>query len=164
MKAIKSIYKYIIAAIGTLSFALLFYTNSFKLKESSAKLPRILMLLILLLTLGMLAEAYWKATHVSKKKKRIDEKMEEDEDPEESLAVINYKRAVAFGLMIASYIFLLKPIGYFIITPIFIVGTYIFLKATSIRNMLIIATGFTLFVYLIFVVFLKIPIPLGLMK
>lgn len=163
MKVIKSIYKYLLAAAGSLSFALIFYMNSFRLRESAAKLPRILMLLILLLTLGMIAEAYWKATHASRKKRRIDERSEEDEVKDETPLIINYKKAVVFGLIIAAYIFLLKPIGYFIITPVFIVGTYMFLKATSIRNMLIIAAGFTIFVYILFVVFLKIPIPMGLM-
>lgn len=158
------IYKHLIAGFLALSFTLLFYINSFKLKESAAKLPRILMALIVILSIGMIIEAYWKSKNPHKTKKRIDEKQEDMSDDDDENIPINYKTAVIFTSLIAIYIFMLKPIGYFIITPIYIMVVYTFLKATSYRNMILISIGFTAFVYMIFVVFLKIPIPMGLMK
>ena len=76
----KNIYKHIIAAVLASSFALVFYMNTFKLKQSAAKLPRILIILIVILSIGMVAEVYWKSTKNFKAKRRIDEKSEEDED------------------------------------------------------------------------------------
>lgn len=158
------IYKHLIAGIAAISFSLLFYINSFDMRESAVRLPRILMALIVMLSIGMIVEAYWKAKHPYKKRKRIDEKQEEDYIDDDENAPINYKRAIIFTILIAIYIVLLKPIGYFIITPIYVLVAYQFLKATSLRNMVLISIGFTAFVYIVFMMFLKIPIPLGLMK
>ena len=96
-------------------------------------------------------------------KRRIDERSEEDEDPNENKIPIDYKKTFLFGLMIAIYIFTMKPIGYFIMTPLFIIISYRFLKSTSWRNTILVSAGFTVFVYFVFVLFLKLPVPMGIL-
>lgn len=110
-------------------------------------------------------QAYVSETKIAKAN-RIQNKEpgEEKDDSEEKFEPINYRQAIIFTIMIAAYIFLLEPIGYFIITPIYIVSTYIFLNATKVRNIVFISIGFTAFVYFLFVVFLKLPIPMGLLQ
>lgn len=149
----KNFYKYITAAVLAILFAFIFFMNSFKLPPEAAKLPRILMAVIVLLSLGVIWEAY-----------RKSEKAEEPGGDAEASGEINHVRAFIFAAMVAVYIFVMKPIGYFIITPIYIIATYMFLKATKLRNMILIAAGFTIFVYFVFVVFLKLPIPMGILK
>jgi len=154
-----------IASILAIIFSLIFYFNTFKLPAVAAKLPRILIGLIILLALGIMIQAYVSETKIAKAN-RIQNKEpgEEKDDSEEKFEPINYRQAIIFTIMIAAYIFLLEPIGYFIITPIYIVSTYIFLNATKVRNIVFISIGFTAFVYFLFVVFLKLPIPMGLLQ
>jgi hypothetical protein len=101
----------------------------------------------------MLIEAY-----------RAEKKKVKDEGKSNEVSEINHTRAVVFALLIFGYIVTIKPLGYFIVTPFFVIISYLYLKATKIRNILLIALGFTAFVYLLFVVFLKLPIPLGPMS
>ncbi len=129
-------------AIG---LALLFYSRSTSLPLFAKRSPTILIVVVILLSILMIIEAYRK----------------KHENPQEKPSKINVKRAVIFTLFIAIYIFSIKPIGYFVMTPIYIISTYLYLKSTSLRNMVLISLGFTVFVYALFVMFLKLPIPLG---
>lgn len=159
----KNYIKLSIAAGLAIILALVFYFKTLKLPDTAAFLPRILIALIILLSIGMVLESYYKDKKKVQNKRRMDERAEEDEEETEE-GTINYKRATIFVLMIATYIFTMKSVGYFIMTPVFILSAYIFVKATSVKNMLMITAGFTVFVYLLFVVFLKLPIPMGLLK
>lgn len=159
----KNYIKLSIAAGLAIILALVFYFKTLKLPDTAAFLPRILIVLIILLSVGMVIESYYKDKKNVQNKRRIDERAEEDEVETEE-GTINYKRASIFVLMIATYIFTMKYIGYFIVTPVFILSVYIYVKATKVKNMIMITAGFTVFVYLLFVVFLKLPIPMGLLK
>ena len=122
--------------------------------------------LSLIVVLSMLAvlESWYKERHHSKEKVRIDQPQGQDLDKITDEGVINYKRAFVFTALIALYIFLLDKIGYFIVTPLFILIANYYLKSMSLKNSAIIAVLFSGFVYALFVVFLKIPIPMGLLK
>ncbi|WP_025640395.1 tripartite tricarboxylate transporter TctB family protein [Schnuerera ultunensis] len=154
--------KLFIAGILAIAFSLVFFFNSFQLPKEAVKLPRILVGLIILLSIGIMIEGYLRERRDTKTTKAADENNEEDE--ENKLGPINYKRAIIFTIMIATYIFLLEPVGYFIVTPVYIISTYLFLKATKVKNMIIISVAFTAFVYFVFVVFLKLPIPMGILQ
>lgn len=153
-----------IAGAVAIGFVLLFFFRSITMSPTAAFLPRILMVLIILLSIGMMYEGYYREKKHIKLKKRIDERLDEDEETEDDSGKLNIPRVIIFIIMIASYIFLLKPVGYFIMTPIFAIVAYLFLKATKIKNILFIAAGFTIFVYFVFVAFLKIPIPMGILQ
>ena len=66
--------------------------------------------------------------------------------------------------MIFAYILAIDPLGYFLVTPAFLIGALSYLRAIKMRYILIITFIFTIFVYLLFVKFLHLPIPLGLMS
>lgn len=121
------------------------------MSKTSYQLPRILIGIIILLSIVMYLEAYFKA-----KKEAAKGLVHEDENNEK----LHYDRIIVFILAIAAYIFSIKIFGYFIVTPIFIVGIFMYLKALRLRTALIIAAFFTVFVYLLFIRFLHLPIPI----
>lgn len=148
--------KYIIAAILSIGFGIFFYVNTFDLPKAGYQLPRILVGVIILLAILMVGESY-----LQKKKANTTEK---EATESEATMPIDYKRVVIFGVMIAAYIMTIQKLGYFIVTPLFVILTFLYLKSTNIRNMLLISMGFTVFVYLLFVKFLHLPVPMGLFE
>ncbi len=140
--------KLIICSICSLLFTLVLFTNSFKLPAVAKRLPVILCAVIVLLSLMIIAQAlYEKKKGNSKVGKKID-----------------VKTVVLFAFIIAIYIFTIKPIGYFIVTPIFLIFMLRYLKTGPWLQSILIGVGFTLFVYLLFVLFLKLPVPLGIFE
>jgi hypothetical protein len=83
---------------------------------------------------------------------------------EESRAKINVKRLVIYAAMLAVYIFTTETVGYFITTPVFMIVSYLFLKAAGFVKAVLITAAFMVFVYLLFVQFLNLPVPLGLLE
>jgi uncharacterized membrane protein len=126
-----------------------FYTNLTKLPEVAKRLPLILCVVIVLLSLMVMAQALYG-------KKKGNSKVENKN--------IDVKTVVLFTVVIALYVFTIKPIGYFIVTPIFLIFMLRYLKTGSWLKTMLIAGGFTLFVYLLFVLFLKLPVPLGILE
>lgn len=145
-----------IASFLAILLSVVFYVNSLKLPPAAYQLPRLLCGIIVFLSILMLYEAILEERMIRKG----DVKSKASEEREETYS-IDYKRAFIFALFIALYIFLIKPIGYFIVTPLFIIIANLFLRSTRLTNILLISLGFTAFVYLVFIYFLKVPIPLG---
>lgn len=142
--------KIAIASIITIVFAIVFYIQTFKMSKTSYQLPRILIGIIVLLAITMYVEAYLKA-----KKEEAQSSTHGEENNEK----LHYDRIIVFILAIAAYIFSIKYLGYFIVTPIFIIGIFMYLKALSLKKAILIAAFFTIFVYLLFIQFLHLPIP-----
>lgn len=159
----KEVKKVAIAAGLAILLSLIFLSKAVSLPQTAGFLPKILIGIVILLSIGMVFESYYKEKTNFKAKRRVDERSEEDDDPDEDNTPIDYKKAFLFGLMIALYIFTMKPIGYFIVTPLFILIAYRYLKSTNWRNTIFISIGFTLFVYGLFVLFLKLPVPMGIL-
>ncbi len=136
----------LVAATVAILFAWIFYYESLDLPRVAYLFPRRLTYLITILAVALVIEAYYKY------RKGVQE------DQEEGIKVL---RASLFTGSIVLYILAIDLVGYFITTPLFIFGTMYFLKSTKTRNILFITVGFTLFVYLLFVRFLNLPIPLG---
>jgi uncharacterized membrane protein YidH (DUF202 family) len=136
----------LIAAATALIFAWVFYYESLDLPKVAYQLPRRLTYLITILAIALIIESFYKYYQKTQ---------------EEQQGKIQLTRTVLFAGSIALYIFTIDLLGYFITTPLFIFGTMYFLKSTKVRNILLISVGFTLFVYLLFVRFLNLPIPLG---
>ncbi len=59
------------------------------------------------------------------------------------------------------YIILLKPVGYFMSTFLYLVIALIGLK-TTVRNSLLVAVGTGLFMFIVFKTFLSVPLPMGI--
>lgn len=145
------IIKHAIATLLVLALTMTFYIQSLKYPPSAAKLPQILIVLISVLAVGMLIEAVL----TERKAKKVA-----GEKPQK----IHALRALVFGILIGLYIILIEPIGYFIVTPLFVIAAMSYLRAVNFLKAVLIAIGFTVFVYALFIMFLKIPIPMGLLS
>lgn len=141
--------KHGLASALTLILAIVLYVDSFKLPDAAASLPRLLAWIIIVLSLAMFAEAWYKERKIANVK----------QEGQEPILVL---RVFIFVAMIVLYVALIKPLGYFLVTPVFLILALAFLKATRLWKAVLIALGFTLFCYLLFVMFLKLPIPMGL--
>lgn len=143
--------KIAIASILTIVFAVVFYIQTFKMSKTSYQLPRILIGIIILLAIAMYMEGRLKA---KKEASQVTDPKEENNDK------LHYDRVIVFVLAITAYIFTIKILGYFIVTPIYIVAIFMYLKALKLKSALIIAAFFTIFVYMLFIQFLHLPIPI----
>lgn len=152
-----SLVKHSIATAAMLIFSAVFFFESLDYPDASARLPQILIIAIVILALAMFIESVVKQRKASKIDAETSEKDKSDEEK------INVKRVLIFGVLIALYIYFIDIVGYFIVTPLFILITLIVLKAAKTRTVIIIAIGFTVFIYALFVMFLHIPVPMGLL-
>ena len=84
--------------------------------------------------------------------------------PSGEKARINAVRVVTYSLMIAAYIAVTEKAGYFVTTPLFMIISYIYLRAAGLLKAILIAALFCGFIYLLFVRFLNLPVPLGLLE
>jgi hypothetical protein len=139
----------VLAAVIAIAFAGILYFDTFSLTFAGYLLPRILSGVIIVLAIAMVLEAYICSC----------KQANAEQGP-----MINKKRVFFFVLLLVGYIFLISPLGYFVVTPLYIIATYLYLKAMNFQKSALIAVGFTVFVYLLFVAFLHLPIPLGPME
>ncbi len=144
--------KELLFACGAVGLALLFIIQSFNLSLSAAFFPRLLAGLIIFLALLMVLNAL-------REQKRMQLAGEV-----EVVEPINIQLVCIFMGIIIAYVALVEPLGYFIATPLFIVGSYLFLRALSLKWALLVAAGFCVLVYGVFVTVLHLPVPLGIME
>ena len=146
------ILKEILFAAGAVALSLLFIVQSFKLPDSAALLPRMLAGLIMGLSVIMVCQGL--IAHRRMAKACLTEE----------IPVINVKLVTLFVIFIVAYVALIEPLGYFIATPLFIIGTYLYLRATNLKNAIIVTVGFCALVYGVFVKVLYLPVPMGLLE
>ena len=141
-----------IASALALTLAIVFYVQSLNYPHEAAMLPQILAGLIIVLALAMFAEA------VINERKTVKADQESNEPKEHIFGF----RVFVFAALITLYVTLINFLGYFLVTPLFVIAALAYLKATRLWKAVLIALGFTLFCYLLFVMFLNLPIPMGL--
>lgn len=162
----KNLVSYIVFAVALGVVSLTFYIDTLDMPKAAAELPRLLIGLVMLLSLLMVAERFWllRRTH-----SEINNRDTDTDDIEESTTTIvpaergSFVRIGVFVTALCTYVMTIETLGYFIATPLFLVGILSFLRSTKIPTAMIIAVGFTGFVYLLFVVFLNLPVPMGLL-
>lgn len=146
------ILKEIFFAAGAAALSLLFIIQSMKLPSSAALMPRILASFIIVLSAAMV----WQGLRAHRRMVQAGEK--------EVIPYINVPLVSMFLAFIVAYVFLIEVLGYFIATPLFLIGTYGFLRAMKLRNAILVAAGFCVLVYGVFVKILYLPVPLGLLE
>lgn len=134
---------------GVCALGVIFWVQTYKMSDSAALLPRILIGLVILLSISMLV--------IAVREERT--KAVPDAQPP-----VHVGRVCAYLGLMVLYIFSVEPVGYFIVTPLFIVLSYALLRAISWWKSWVIAIGFTAFVYFLFVYFLNLPVPMGLLE
>ena len=142
---------HIIAFLAAVIFALIFYADSLELPDSANQLPQLVSYIIIILSTGMLINAV-----IEYRQNLVDH----EEEPEK----VNVIRVILFVGLIALYIFTIDKVGYFIMTPIFMLASFYYLKSSSNRNIILITLGFIFFVYILFVKMLNLPIPMGFLS
>ena len=144
--------KEILFATGAAALALWFIVDSQKLIDSAAMMPRILATLIIVLSVVMVGKGWIERRRMLKAGQK------------EEIPYINIPRVTLFVIFILAYVLCIEPLGYFIATPIFIIGTYLYLRALSLGRSLLVMLAFCALVYGLFVRFLHLPLPMGLFE
>lgn len=147
-----SVIKHSIASGLVLLLCVVFFLQSLNYPVSAARLPQILIVIIAFLSILMLVEAF--------KKRNV---ANGDSEGNKETGKANVMRVTIFVAMIALYIFLMDIIGYFILTPLFVFTSLMYLKATNVLMAVILAAGFTAFIYGLFSMFLHVPVPRGIL-
>ena len=138
--------KPLLFSVFAFAFALFFYVEASSMSASAGMFPKIVAGLVFILSVVMAFNA-WRSAPA-----------------EENRVKINVKRLVIYAAMLAVYIFTTETVGYFITTPVFMIVSYLFLKAAGFVKAVLITAAFMVFVYLLFVQFLNLPVPLGLLE
>jgi len=164
----KKLIPYILFAAAVDAMAIVFLVDTTHMPRAAYQMPRIFIGLILLLSVLMVVE---QAVLMRKSGSGNGDGAASDAaadpppdaDGAGASAEVSLPRIAGFVLLIFCYIMTINPLGYFIATPAFLVATLVFLKSTRLPWIAAIAVGFTGFVYLLFVLFLHMPVPLGLL-
>lgn len=143
--------------------AAIFYVDTLDMTKAAYQLPRLLIVLVAVLLCLMIVERFFlirKAAPLAEKKP--DELLNVDpvETDSEEVSLV---RIFVFVALLVTYVLTIKPLGYFIATPLFLIGIMLYLRATRLPWIIFISLGFTGFVYLLFVLFLNLPVPMGIL-
>lgn len=144
--------KHQLFALVPLLISAYFFGASMKMPRDAALLPQILAVLVACFSVAMIFNA------------TKDAPAREKEAAENPPAKINVQHVVVFVAAIAVYIYLIPILGYFIATPLYMVVMYAYLKAIGLLKSIIISVCFSAFIYALFVWFLKLPIPVGVLE
>jgi putative tricarboxylic transport membrane protein len=155
---------YIFVAVGAWALSGMFYATSLNMAPAAYHMPRILVVFVSILAVLMVVDVF-----LFKRRNKNAEAVDAAADVNSPYIGgffdgVNVLRAGAFMAMVVLYILLLEPAGYFIMTPLFLIGSLSLLRASRMWIMLAISVVAPVFVYLIFVTFLDLPMPMGLMQ
>jgi hypothetical protein len=134
-----------------MALSLFFLQKSLSMSRTAARFPQLIAGLVLILALAMAFQTWKRAPGFGGEEK-------------EPSAPIHHVRVAVYVAAMVLYIFLIPRLGYFIATPLFMLVSYGYFRATGPVRTVLICLGFPVFIYLLFVLFLKLPIPLGLME
>src|SRR5699024_4404694 len=129
-----------------LSFLLIagiFFINTFKLPEDTQVYPRFMLGIMTTLAILLIIKSFIKS---------------EDQSWKDLFGHIQWKRFLYVFIFSLLYLVLINKVGFFITTVGYLLIMMIFLKGS--RSLILISIpSFTLLLYLIFRVFLKVPLP-----
>lgn len=73
----------------------------------------------------------------------------------------NYRRVALLFAVTLGYYFMIKALGYFVATPIFLFVASYMLELRKIKTLILYPIGFSIFLYIGFIILLKVPLPMG---
>ncbi len=145
--------RHILFATFTIGLGVFFFLSASSMPTSASLFPKLVAVIVLLLSGSMIVQAFAKARNSG-----TPEHTEEQELP------VHVVRVVVYVVLMVSYIFFIPRIGYFIATPLFMLLSYGWLRALGIGRALLVSVAFSVFIYVLFVWFLKLPIPMGVLE
>lgn len=155
---------YILVAAGAWALSGLFYATSLTMPPAAYHMPQILAVFVSVLAVLMVADVF-----LFKRRNQNADAVDSVADPTAPYIGgffdgVNVLRTGTFIAMVILYILLLESVGYFIMTPLFLIGSLSLLRASRLWIMVAISVVAPMIVYSIFVIFLDLPMPMGLMK
>lgn len=78
-----------------------------------------------------------------------------------STETLNVNRMVAMGALLLIYIIAIQMVGYFIVTPLFLIGSMFLLGRRDLKTILVVTACVVFVIYLVFRTFIYVPVPLG---
>lgn len=133
--------------IAFILIAVFFFFDTYNLPDDSQSYPRVLIGVMALLALMIFIKSF-----ISKDSKSW----------KELFGHINWKRFALVGVASLLYLFGINILGYFSATILYLFVLLFFLKANK-RTMIITIPIFTLGIYFVFKMFLKVPLPTGIL-
>lgn len=125
---------------------LLFLTTD--MPESAAQFPKLVLSLLALLSILLILRGFRAA-------KKVEEKTE--------ITVHHFKKALIAILIIAIYAALIRYIGFYTATSLFVIAFMRFFKEKRILAIILTIIGINLFIYFLFVVQLNVRLPKGIL-
>ncbi|MGK2907986.1 MAG: tripartite tricarboxylate transporter TctB family protein [Desulfuromonadales bacterium] len=162
----KKLGSYIAFAVALNCLTIVFFIDTLKMPKAAYQMPRLLIGVVALLSLLMVAEQVWLM------RKGLNADLRDSPDDREAVVTAtasaptersSFIRIGVFVTALFLYVMTIETLGYFITTPLFLIGILSFLRSTKLPYAIAIAIGFTGFVYLLFVLFLNLPVPMGLL-
>lgn len=155
---------YILVAAASCALGTLFFVSSLTMQAAAYQMPRILVVLLFGLAVAMLIEVY-----IQKRRHKPGDPLTPEEEAAAPLLVpffegVRIPRVVIFLGGAVLYVVLLEPLGYFIVTPLFLLGTLLYLGACRLWTAVAIAAVAPICVYFVFVWLLDLPVPMGIME
>ena len=145
--------RHILFATFTIGLGGFFFLSASSMPTSASLFPKLVAVIVLLLSGSMIVQAFAKARNSG-----TPEHAEEQEQP------LHVVRVVVYVVLMVAYIFFIPRIGYFIATPLFMLLSYGWLRALGIARAFLLSIAFSVFIYALFVWFLKLPIPMGVLE
>ncbi len=155
----KKLIPYVLFTAAIALMAIVFYLDTLDMVKAAYQLPRILIVVVLLLSALMIVERVYLI-----RKARTAGTGAGGDASAAAPEPVNLSRVAVFTVLLAGYVLTIKPLGYFIVTPLYLAAVLLYLRATKLPWVMAIAFGFTVFVYLLFVLFLRLPVPMGLLR
>ncbi len=162
----KKLGSYIAFAVALNCLLIVFFIDTLKMPKAAHQMPRLLIGVVVLLSLLMVAEQAWLMRKGLKAKLIPSPNDSEAVVTAISSASTERSGLIRIGVFVSAlflYVMTIETLGYFITTPLFLIGILSFLRSTKLPYAIAIAIGFTGFVYLLFVLFLNLPVPMGLL-
>lgn len=150
---------YVLVSAAAMLLATVFFVDTAGLLPAAYHLPRILCVVLFLLAMMVAVEALIA-------RRRYPEGTPAPKGAslplrEPFFKGLNVPRTLTFVLSIIASAALLNVLGYFVVTPLFLLGTLLYLRACRWYTSLLISVLFPVFVYFVFVRFLDTPLPMG---
>lgn len=133
-----------VLTIGLLILETFYFILIKALPKNAAKYPMFVCTLLIILTIMLGIKSF-----------TVKEKYEE-----KLFANLQLKQFLFIIVISGIYIFLIELLGFFVTTFVYLIIVMIGLKA-NVKLSALTSIGFCILIYLIFVVFLKVPVPSG---
>jgi hypothetical protein len=134
-----------------------FFIKASSMPATAGLFPKLVSILVFILSGAMVLMAI-------RKQRQSTAGNNEGREPASPEKRINRGTVVAYAVAIVAYIYAIPRIGYFVATPLFMILGYVFLRAMGLVRAILVGVGFSIFIYFLFVWFLKLPIPMGCLE